>query len=86
MNAINKSVMDILKMPDVKAAMRKSGADQMYGTPEQFRKVTLAALDRTAQVLKGNGAGSEGGPSACNRARGDTPAPARAGHNIPQFA
>jgi tripartite-type tricarboxylate transporter receptor subunit TctC len=54
-NAINKAVMDILRMPDVKAAMTKSGADQMYGSPEEFRKTTLDALDRTAEVLKATG-------------------------------
>ena len=54
-NALNKSIMDILRMPDVKAAMMKTGADQMYGTPEEFRKVTLDALDRTAEVLKATG-------------------------------
>jgi tripartite-type tricarboxylate transporter receptor subunit TctC len=47
--------MDILKMPDVKAAMDKTGADPMYGTPEEFRKVTLDALDRTAEVIKATG-------------------------------
>lgn len=54
-NALNKSVMDVLAMPDVKAAMTKTGADQLLGTPEEFRKVTLDALDRTAQVLKATG-------------------------------
>ena len=54
-NALNKAVMDILKMPDVKAAMDKTGADPMYGTPEEFRKVTLDALDRTAEVIKATG-------------------------------
>ena len=47
--------MEILKMPDVKAAMDKTGADPLYGTPEEFRKVQLDALDRTAQVLKATG-------------------------------
>jgi len=54
-NAMNKSVMDILKMPDVKAAMDKTGADPLYGTPEEFRKIQLDGLDRTAQVLKATG-------------------------------
>lgn len=54
-NAMNKAVMEILKMPDVMAAMSKTGADPLYGTPEEFRKVQLDALDRTAQVLKATG-------------------------------
>jgi len=54
-NAMNKAVMEILKMPDVMAAMSKTGADPLFGTPEEFRKVQLDALDRTAQVLKATG-------------------------------
>jgi len=54
-NGLNRAVMDILKMPDVKAAMLKGGADQMYGTPEEFRKTILSSLDRTADVLKATG-------------------------------
>jgi len=54
-NALNKSITDILRMPEVKAAMLKSGADQMIGTPEQFRKTILGSLDRTTEVLKATG-------------------------------
>jgi tripartite-type tricarboxylate transporter receptor subunit TctC len=54
-NVMNKTVMEILKMPDVMAAMSKTGADPLYGTPEEFRKMQLDALDSTAQVLKATG-------------------------------
>lgn len=53
--ALNTGVMEVLKMPDVKAAMLKSGADQLTGTPEQFRKTILDGLDRTAEVIKTTG-------------------------------
>ncbi len=54
-NALNKAIMEIVRMPDVKAAMLKAGADPLYATPEEFRKIQLDALDRTAEVLKATG-------------------------------
>ena len=54
-NALNKASQDIIRLPDVKAAMLKAGADPLYGTPEEFRKIQLDTLDRTAEVLKATG-------------------------------
>lgn len=53
--ALNKATNDILRMPDIKAAMAKMGADQMIATPEYFRKYIIDAVDTAGKVIKDAG-------------------------------
>jgi len=50
--ALNKTTNDILRTPEMKAAMAKMGADQMIATQEYFQKYVVTALDNAGKVIK----------------------------------
>ena len=53
--ALNKATNDILRTPDMKAAMAKMGADQMIATQEYFQKYVVNALDNAGRVIQQTG-------------------------------
>jgi tripartite-type tricarboxylate transporter receptor subunit TctC len=53
---LNADIASILAMPDVEERLRVLGIDRIAGTPEQFRDVIRADIERYAKIVKETGA------------------------------
>ena len=53
---LNSEIATVLGMPDVEERLRTLGIDRIAGTPEQFRDVIRADIDRYAKIVKETGA------------------------------
>ena len=56
---LNGEIAAVLGMPDVEERLRTLGIDKIAGTPEQFRDVIRADIDRYAKIVKETGAKAE---------------------------
>jgi tripartite-type tricarboxylate transporter receptor subunit TctC len=53
---LNGDIAAVLGMPDVEERLRTLGIDKIAGTPEQFREVIRADIERYAKIVKETGA------------------------------
>jgi tripartite-type tricarboxylate transporter receptor subunit TctC len=53
---LNGEIAAVLGMPDVEERLRTLGIDKIAGTPEQFREVIRADIERYAKIVKETGA------------------------------
>jgi tripartite-type tricarboxylate transporter receptor subunit TctC len=56
---LNNDIAAVLNTPDVEERLRVLGIDKIAGTPEQFRDVIRAAIERYAKIVKETGAKAE---------------------------
>jgi tripartite-type tricarboxylate transporter receptor subunit TctC len=53
---LNADIASILNLPDVEERLRVLGIDKIAGTPEQFRDVIRADIERYAKIVRETGA------------------------------
>jgi tripartite-type tricarboxylate transporter receptor subunit TctC len=53
---LNSDIAAVLGMPEVEERLRTLGIDKIAGTPEQFRDVIQADIERYAKIVKETGA------------------------------
>jgi tripartite-type tricarboxylate transporter receptor subunit TctC len=56
---LNSEIAAVLGMPDVEERLRVLGIDKIASTPEQFREVIHADIERYAKIVKETGAKAE---------------------------